>query len=269
MDIATLCGMIRLQPEAVSKVLHFAKDFDFQTIEPQLEALRDYKRMRMVHLELANRLEQDADGMKMLACMLYASARIYDAYKSRGIRDRIYVATMQCYTRFLWETHRITGCYCFDRSFWTGRQAGFHLFRLGELEYEIKPLDSETVISIHIPSDAKFTPENVEASLQSAQEFFPKLDTALADCQYVCHSWLMDPSLKEMLGKDSNILQFQNRFRITDPGEISTEVIGWVFQSRETDHRKLPERTTLQRNMKQYLLSGGVIRNAYGQLLRQ
>ena len=37
---------------------------------------------------------------------------------------------------------------------------------------------------------------------------------------------------------------------------------------RTKDYDTLPEKTSLQRNMKKHILSGGVVRNAYGRLKR-
>lgn len=70
-----------------------------------------------------------------------------------------------------------------------------------------------------------------------------------------------------MLNDNSNILSFQNRFEIFDEGEIGTEFIDWLYNTRTTDYDNLFENTSLQRNMKKHLLSGGVIRNAYGRLM--
>lgn len=69
-----------------------------------------------------------------------------------------------------------------------------------------------------------------------------------------------------MLNENSNIISFQNRFEIFDKGEADTEFIEWRFNTNSTDFATLPENTSLQRNMKKHLLSGGVIRNAYGRL---
>ncbi|WP_442912074.1 hypothetical protein [Lachnoclostridium sp. MSJ-17] len=40
----------------------------------------------------------------------------------------------------------------------------------------------------------------------------------------------------------------------------------WLFNTKQTDCSALPENTSLPKNVKNYLLSGGVIRNAYGRL---
>jgi hypothetical protein len=70
-----------------------------------------------------------------------------------------------------------------------------------------------------------------------------------------------------MLGEDSNIINFQNRFEIYDEGETGTEFVEWVFKTKSTDYNNLPEETSLQRNLKKHILAGGVIKDAYGRLI--
>lgn len=72
--------------------------------------------------------------------------------------------------------------------------------------------------------------------------------------------------MRRMLNKNSNIISFQNRFEIFYKGEIGTDFIEWLFNTKSTDYSTLPENTSLQKNMKRHLLSGGIIRNAYGRL---
>lgn len=69
-----------------------------------------------------------------------------------------------------------------------------------------------------------------------------------------------------MLRKDSNIINFQNRFEIFDEGETGTDFIEWLYKTKISDYNTLPENTSLQIKMKQHLLAGGVIRNAYGRI---
>ncbi len=269
MDIVRLCEGICLQKEMREPVLAFAKSFDFSTVEKQLKAFRDYNQMKPAHEELMELLGEDPGHVKMLACMLKAGADLYDDYVEKGISDQIYFETMKCYTRFIEETHTMIGKWEYDRDFWTTRQAGFHLFRVGELEYEVKPENGKTVISVHIPSDAVFTPKAVDESLEMVKDFWKLYNEELLDCEYLCDSWLLEPALKEMLPTDSNILSFQNRFEVFDEGEANGEFIEWLFQKNRTaDYQELPERTSLQRKVKAHLLNGGVIRNTYGRMYR-
>lgn len=105
-----------------------------------------------------------------------------------------------------------------------------------------------------------------DKSLMNVKKFFAEYYPNLANAEYRCHSWLLDSQLKGMLNDSSNILSFQTRFEIFNEGEIGTDFIEWLYNTKSTDYSALPESTTLQRNMKRHLLSGGVIRNAYGRL---
>ena len=124
MEIHTLCDEIQLQPEIKSRVFDFVNAFEFAAVDRQLIALRDYEKMSEALAELQTILGEDTDNIKILACMLKASADLYDIYKEMGISDEIYFATMKCYTRFINETHQMTGRLYFDRYWWTTRQAG-------------------------------------------------------------------------------------------------------------------------------------------------
>lgn len=267
MELLKLCNEIQLQPEIKSRVLDFSASFNFTTVARQLEDFRDYGKMSDALAELQATLGEDPGGIKILSCMLQASANIHGVYQQKGISDEIYFATMRCYPRFVNETYKMTGELCFDRCWWTTRQAGGHLFRIDSLEYEMKQTDAGVVIGIHIPSDADFSPEAVERSLAGAKFFFAEHFPELSSAEYRCHSWLLDRQLHDMLNANSNILSFQDRFEIFNEGEISPEVIEWVFQTKSTDYSELAENTSLQRNLKNHLLSGGVIRNVYGKLI--
>ncbi|MGN0449519.1 MAG: acyltransferase domain-containing protein, partial [Ruminococcus sp.] len=236
------------------------------TVDKQLKDFLIYEKMNDARLELQAIFGEDEDNIKILACMLKACADVYDIYQAKGISDEIYFATMECYTRFIEETYQMTGKLFFDRYWWTTRQAGCHLFRIGELEYEMKHIDDKIVIGIHIPSDADLSPFAVDKSLMNAKMFFAEYYPNLANAEYRCHSWLLDSQLKGMLNDSSNILSFQTRFEIFNEGEIGTDFIEWLYNTKSTDYSALPENTSLQRNMKRHLLSGGVIRNAYGRL---
>lgn len=266
MEIHTLCDKIQLQPEIESRVIDFVNDFDFNSVNKQLKGFQNYEKMSEALSELQTVLGEDTNNIRILACMLKASADVYKIYKDKGISDKIYFDTMKCYPRFIDETYKMTGKLYFDRYWWTARQAGCHLFRIGELEYEMKHIDDKIVIGIHIPSDADFSPSTVDKSLINAKMFFAEYYPNLANAEYRCHSWLLDSQIKDMIRQNSNIISFQNRFEIFDEGEIGTDFIEWLYNTESTDYNALPESTSLQRNMKIHLLSGGVIRNAYGRL---
>jgi len=265
-NIAILCDKINLQPEIKSRVLDFSNNFDFSIVDKQLKNFQNYEKMFKSLNELQILLGKDLDNIKILSCMLKASVDIYDIYLKKNISDEIYFDTMKCYTRFIDETFKVTGKMYFDRYWWTVHQAGGHLFRIGELEYSLENINRNFSIGIHIPSDANLSPDSVYFSIKKAKIFFRKHYPELSNYSFVCHSWLMDTQLQKMLDEKSNIVNFQKRFEIFNEGEVSIDFIGWIYYTESSDYLSLPENTSLQKNVKNHILSGGVIRNSYGKL---
>ncbi len=122
------------------------------------------------------------------------------------------------------------------------------LFRIGELEYELQPFNDKNAIGIHIPSDADLTPSKVDLSMKEAVGFMEKYYPDPVRGRFICESWLLSPVLKELLPENSD-----------------RDYIEWVFQAPPgTEIRQLPEKTSLQRNVKRLLLEGGNVGAACG-----
>ena len=132
------------------------------------------------------------------------------------------------------------------------------------MEYERKERDGRKEISMHIPSDAVLTRENCDASIEKAKAFFCKYFPEYQDSEYVCHSWLLAPELKDLLPPDSRILDFQSRFRILEVDYLSRGYVEWVFKRTEDKVSEFPEDTLLQRRMKRHLLEGGKVGIGFG-----
>lgn len=89
--------------------------------------------------------------------------------------------------------------------------------------------------------------------MHNAYKFFAKHYPSVIDVEYRCHSWLLDGQLKSMLGHNSDIINFQNRFEIFDEGKADTEFIEWLYNTKSTNYSTLPENTSLQLNVKENL----------------
>ena len=209
-------------------------------------------------------LGSDPDGIKMLACMLKGCLKTWELYKVINISRQIYVDTMKCFTRFVREHRESYGNYGFDRDFWVVRQMSGLLFRIGELEYEMLRKDGRRYLSLHIPSDAELSEERIQESCCQAREFFEEKFPEYGDVDIMCHSWLLSPTLKELLLPGSHILGFQKHFIIEETGENDDEFLQWVFKRKDIPAKDLPENTSLQRRLKGYLLQGGSVADARG-----
>lgn len=279
------------------QVLFLAEELHIQ--EPVRQILKKYCKMlpwKLLHENIVKltqpchaenariqlvELLQDYDnenGMAELAVMLAAALHTRKRYKAIGISDGIYLDTMGCFRRFLAETQNNTRDWKFDRGFWTWRQTACCLFRLGTLEFEytecfhdgVPRVDKEDMlISVHIPSDAKMTKENLSGSYREMEEFYKRYGNAICHKgnpkAVICHTWLLSPGLLQFLGKDSHIRNFAEDYEIFDTDGDNNGCLEWLFEGKK-DLKALPENTGLQKEVKKYLLQGGIIGQGFGRL---
>lgn len=117
----------------------------------------------------------------------------------------------------------------------------------------------QLALSVHIPDFmGPMTPEACDASFAMAREFF---STHFPDETYeraVCSSWLLDPHLKDYLPASSNIVRFQERFRVVEGTRDSDSlVLQFVFGPVPKDLDELPQRSSLERAVVTHLKNGG------------
>lgn len=269
MELKKLCKGIQLPTEACRRVFEEYEKVNLAEMGRQLNSLMERETAEKAYHQLVNCLGKDPDNMKMLMCQLVCICRDYDRYKAMGISDEIYFETMKCFTRFLGERRGRTGEVLFDRGWWTYRQVSMTLFRIGELEFELTNFEGKDAISIHIPSDAVFIPENVEASLRLAADFIQRVYPGYAQAEYFCESWLLSPRLAELVKETSNIRKFQKLFIIKKDMPEDTEYMEWMFGKEPgTSLEELPENTSLQIKTKELMRNGGNIGACVGILTK-
>ncbi len=265
MEFYELCNKINLPKEIMKKIGSAIVDMDFKKLNLTLELLMNIKTAPEAYDQLFAIFADDAENIKLLICNLECARRLYDKYEEVGISEQIFIDTMKCFSRFTEECKVRNGSYYFDRGWWTYRQISMQIFRIGELEYELSQHVGEKAVSLHIPSDADLSSDNVDASLALARQFLAKYYPAYADCRIVCDSWLLAPALKALLNESSNILSFQDRFEIISTNPEAMDCLEWVFRAPAgTMYCDLKEDTSLQRKIKQVLLDGGHIGTGVG-----
>lgn len=267
MKLQTLYSLIDLPLETIVELEVIDKENILNRNEKYLAQMTNPQTAAAAYRKLIPQLGEDPGHLKMLYCQLECARRAADQYEAQGISREIYIDTMKCFSRFLRECQEKNGDMFFDRGWWTYRQISMSLFRIGSLEYELCKEGSESVVAIHIPSDADFSSSSVEQSLKKADEFFDTCCGELPSRKYTCDSWLLSPSLIPILTRKSNILSFQERFVILREDPDDDEFIEWLFRKpKGTDYHTLPEHTSLQRGVKELLLRGGAVGSASGTL---
>jgi hypothetical protein len=120
-------------------------------------------------------------------------------------------------------------------------------------------------VGIHIPERSDLSPEAVDASLQRARAviatLWPVGQRRLATCQ----TWMLDDRLSSYLAETSNIIRFQRRFNLLPRWrDDDQDVLEFVFRQTGKKLSDLEATTTLQRAVKEVLLSGGHWRDRTG-----
>ncbi len=213
-----------------------------------------------------------------LVLFLLCTPYLKEKYKENGLSEELLYETLSDLRAKLLECKKVHGVYGNFVPFWYGIFYRLEIFKLGRLEYETKVLArdigdlsmGERVLSCHIPSEGPLTTESVLDSLKRAYEFFPEYrrDGILP---VMCHSWLLFPPYRgRVFSESSNIYKFASLFNIVEYEVNENYPDLWrVFDVEYSEGclSSLPEDTSLQRNLKSFLLDGNLMGEAYGILL--
>ncbi|MBT1175844.1 DUF5596 domain-containing protein [Bifidobacterium sp. LC6] len=134
-------------------------------------------------------------------------------------------------------------------------------------EYDLVLAPGMPVTSVHIPEDGPLSPDAVDASFAKATQLLARLHRQAMP--WFCESWLLDPSLERLSSPESNLCNFMRRFvkfPVASARPMMIErVFGWGANDCQT--AALPERTSLQRNLKRFLLAGNAVYDVGGLML--
>ncbi len=147
------------------------------------------------------------------------------------------------------------------------------IFRIGRLQFRPIPHKETTPsgemdLEVHIPQGE---PLNTEACLESfarAKEFFAAHYPEMKFDYFVCQSWLLSPHLANFLPETANTVKFMRLWTVYELLENQSNAItSRVFRmgmKREELTEDTPAVTSMQKNLKAYLLAGGDFRDGKG-----
>lgn len=220
--------------------------------------------------------EKTEERFQWILCFyLKLACEVYEEYKEKRISDSVFDDTFYDIAIWCEECYRKYGVYGLEEAPWVANSLKMKLFRLGRLQFEPMVLQTELgneklklkkgsrVLNIHIPAGEKMDYDACLSSIKMAEEFFG--DTYEA---YICDSWLLSPVLKELLPETSNIVRFQNLFRIVKVYHDYPQAEGRIFKDIREDKENYQEDSSLQRKVKKYVLSGKDIGIGVGMFYR-
>ena len=118
---------------------------------------------------------------------------------------------------------------------------------------------NDAVLGVHIHNKGALTQEACEQSFRKARQILRDCYPTFTYSVFHCHSWMLDPQLRDHLPADSRILDFQNRFTLFAGETDGTDVFNFVFKLKFKEYADMPEDTSLQRSLKQHYLAGKYI----------
>lgn len=172
-----------------------------------------------------------ASAIAKLAAVLAALPATYANYAKRGIPDEIFFDTFRDITVWCENGFKQYGEKGLINVKWLARHVSMRLFRLGRLQFEFSRFVvipnaglgnilkcpyrlGEKCIAVHIPQGEKLDYAGVLDSFKKADAFFTKFYPEYRYRAYNVVTWLLNPELEEVLGKESNIVRFGKLFTL-------------------------------------------------------
>ncbi|MBE6712651.1 MAG: hypothetical protein E7580_03910 [Ruminococcaceae bacterium] len=121
----------------------------------------------------------------------------------------------------------------------------------------------DDIFCLHIPRGTDLSPAKVAEAIRSARQIAKRSYPERNIKGIRCTSWLLSPTLNELLGDKSNISNFSNIFNRYPIRNNGNGVFSFAFNGRPADLNDLPEDTSLRRKVKALYLEGGFVLN-YG-----
>jgi hypothetical protein len=124
--------------------------------------------------------------------------------------------------------------------------------------------DGDDVLSIHIPATGKLTPSAVRDSLAQALLFFRRYFPDKRFKAFVCYSWLLNTQLKAFLPVNSNILAFQQLFRIVMDHPDESCLYSFIFDQPVCALEQLQPKNNFQQQVLEHVKSGKRLYSGFG-----
>lgn len=225
-------------------------------------------------------------GVLPVFALLATAPELVASLRHRGVPDEVAWGTAADLGQQVWKGRRVYACAGLQNQDWLQTVWSGGFARLGRLQFELAyervpgpgegpPSPStegrEVVLSVHIPADGRLSPAAVDDSFQRAGPFFARHFPEVGPIRWlVCHSWLLDPVLSEIL-PGSNLDSFARRWEVwtSHSSDRSAYYFGFDIQTGEQptpDLDSLPADSGLHRAMIAHWRSGGSFSEASGRI---
>lgn len=210
-----------------------------------------------------NEYNDTTDAARNLLMYLFFCEELQKEYQKVGIPETILFDTLDDIVIWAKVHYDINETIGLSETDWLRRHLTMQLFKLGRLQFCM----AEDELEIHIPSGGAMLPEQCEASIRKSKEFFKTYFPDFVYDKYTCHSWMLDDTLLNFLGENSNIIRFMRMFNIKSR-EKSDAALKYIFRFDATRENvlHLPVNSGLAEKVRQYVLHGGDLYEVLGEI---
>ncbi len=185
-----------------------------------------------------------------------------DALK-HGVNKQILSATLSAVDMYITANQKrmgVTGTSGYHA--WLPRYAMGKLFRIGAFQFEIH---SNDIIGVHIPRGTRLNVADNLINFREALEFFNNHYPEYDFKTFGTSSWLLNPHIEKIMGRPTNITRFGDMFeRLKENHAEEGVYINLFGMAKPQNLNDLPEETSMQRNVKRYLMDGNVFNDYVG-----
>ena len=217
---------------------------------------------------------KETDGRKNLLSILYMCENLKEAYEQKGIPESILYDTLQDVVHWTITWSNLKKELYLGELMWLRLHLGMRLFKIGRLQFCMgnshhtvagKIEKSDPIMEVHIPATGPLNMEDCKQSIEMAKTFFAKYYPEYGYKYFTCHSWLLDPTLSEVLDPGSNILKFQQLYEITQI-QPSDAILKYVFEwdTIRSNMHQYECKSRLAESARRYIDAGGSFCEAFG-----
>ncbi|MBR2902961.1 MAG: hypothetical protein IKC38_07140 [Clostridia bacterium] len=136
---------------------------------------------------------------------------------------------------------------------------------LDKSQWELVLEDGDPVFGVHISPNGKLDPEAAAESYANARGYFKKVYPEFEPKAFICDSWLLGRELPRFLKHTSNILHFASEYHNVPRSGGNEDTLNFLFKAGpDVDLSTLPETTNLQKNIKEWMMSGKIMYSGKG-----
>lgn len=189
---------------------------------------------------------------------LYFCEFAHEKYMERGFSEELFRETMHDIVIWTNTCVEVNGTLGLESQKWfLNNHVKLNMFRFGRLQF--RPIPLQKALDAHIPAGGPLIKEECLKSFERAIEFFRKHFSEYTFDHFYCGTWLLDKTVLQFLGENSNIEQFQSLWETYEEIPSNEGALGFIlgWGCNETNMDKYPPKNRFATEIANFVKNGG------------